>query len=189
MQIREAVGFEASSWGMNKNTKKACPPFPLSPDFTLSFSLSHCIPPQEQYLLAALYIPGPVPTGTEDAVEAVPALRELQGKEATPLGEFLALVKCYLIRRLSTSDWPWKAVSKQLMKAKQEKYTWLGKVLMSDSSLLGLSSLPPPQMHAHLHVHVHAYVCTSVYVWACVCACVYMYVSSRPAVSMASLRA
>lgn len=36
------------------------------------------------------------------AMETVPALRELQGRELVAVGEFLDLVKCHPIRRLST---------------------------------------------------------------------------------------
>lgn len=45
-----------------------------------------------------------MPMGTEGAMERVPALRELQGRELVAVGEFLDLVKCHPIRRLSTSD-------------------------------------------------------------------------------------
>lgn len=42
--------------------------------------------------------------GTENVVEAIPDLRELQGREELLLYEFLPLVKCCPIRRHSTSD-------------------------------------------------------------------------------------
>lgn len=46
-----------------------------------------------------------MPVGTENVVEADPTLRELQGREVVLLHEFLPSVKCYSIRRLTTSDW------------------------------------------------------------------------------------
>lgn len=77
-------------------------------------------------------------------MEIVPALRELQGRELVAVGELLDLVKCHPIRRLSPSDQIRKAVSKQLTNVEQEKYTLFGTALVSDSALLGLSSLLLP---------------------------------------------